>query len=71
IPDQLCIAGFDDIEQAGWSSYQLTTFIQPLDAIAQEAVTWLDSDDTTAAEDRPRAIRLHADLVWRNSIRGG
>lgn len=26
IPEQFCIAGFDDIAQASWISYQLTTF---------------------------------------------
>ena len=28
VPDQICVAGFDDIEQASWSSYGLTTFAQ-------------------------------------------
>src|SRR5690606_19449586 len=31
IPDELCGAGFDDIEQAGWPSYDLTTFRQPIE----------------------------------------
>lgn len=67
IPNELCVAGFDDIEQASWSSYNLTTFAQPVDDIAQAATNWL----TTMAEDsRPQRLMLHAELVWRSSIRG-
>lgn len=70
IPADLCIAGFDDIEQASWSSYGLTTFAQPIDRIAQEAVSWLagENDDP---QTNPALSRLDAELVWRNSIRGG
>jgi DNA-binding LacI/PurR family transcriptional regulator len=69
IPEQLCIAGFDDIEQASWSSYGLTTFAQPVDNISQEAVSWLMEQAT--AEPENTSVRLHADLVWRTSVRGG
>ncbi|WP_018237285.1 LacI family DNA-binding transcriptional regulator [Ensifer sp. BR816] len=69
VPDQLCLAGFDDIEQASWSSYQLTTFAQPVDAIAREAVNWLGGDSIADPAGSP-PVRLHADLVWRSSIRG-
>lgn len=69
VPGELCIAGFDDIEQASWSSYGLTTFAQPIDRIAQEAVSWLAGDNDRKAEQS--LCRLDANLVWRNSIRGG
>jgi len=71
VPDQLCVAGFDDIEQASWASYQLTTFAQPLATIAREAVSWLDSKEVENPQGQAHAIRLHADLIWRSSIRGG
>lgn len=69
VPDQLCIVGFDDIEQASWTSYHLTTFAQPVVTIAREAVTWL----VEGREDAPdgHSLTLHADLVWRGSVRGG
>jgi len=67
IPSELCVVGFDDIEQASWSSYNLTTFAQPVEQIAAEAVTWLDQ--VTPAETNSR--RLDAELVWRGSVRGG
>ncbi|MEK1933368.1 MAG: substrate-binding domain-containing protein [Pararhizobium sp.] len=69
ILEQLCIAGFDDIEQASWSSYGLTTFAQPVDNISQEAVSRLMEQAT--AEPENTSVRLHADLVWRTSVRGG
>lgn len=69
IPTELCIAGFDDIAQASWVSYQLTTFAQPVEAIASEAVTWIvEGADNRAS--RGNSAKLHAELVWRETIRG-
>lgn len=67
IPQQLCVVGFDDIEQASWSSYGLTTFSQPIAAIAREAVTWLSQSGPAEG----RSLTLQADLIWRDSVRGG
>ena len=67
IPDELCVVGFDDIEQSSWSSYALTTFAQPVDRIAAEAVSWL----TNPVLADGLASRLTAELVWRQSVRGG
>lgn len=69
IPEQLSIVGFDDIEQASWSSYQLTTFAQPVEVIAGEAVRWLSVEQSSADEQTSK--RLHAELVWRGSVRAG
>lgn len=68
IPDELCVAGFDDIEQAGWSSYELTTFSQPVAKIAEESIRWLLSDDTDRA--MPAGLKLKADFIWRGTVRG-
>ncbi|KAA9383136.1 substrate-binding domain-containing protein [Neorhizobium galegae] len=67
VPSELCVVGFDDIEQASWSSYNLTTFAQPVEQIAAEAVTWLDQVTSAGSNSR----RLDAELVWRGSVRGG
>ncbi len=69
VPDQMCIAGFDDIEQASWSSYDLTTFAQPVSMIASHAVEWLSKAEDAAGEEH--SVRLTAELIWRGSIRGG
>lgn len=68
IPEQLCVAGFDNIEQASWTSYDLTTFAQPVEEIAREAVAWLSAGSPDGARQH---VELHAELVWRSSIRGG
>jgi DNA-binding LacI/PurR family transcriptional regulator len=70
IPDQLCVVGFDDIEQASWSSYELTTFAQPVASIARAAVTWLAEGPPSENVDG-YSLQLHAEPVWRGSVRGG
>lgn len=67
IPGDVCVAGFDDIEQAAWSSYDLTTFAQPVAAIARKSVAWLAGG--LSSGEAPEPLELHADLVWRRSIR--
>jgi DNA-binding LacI/PurR family transcriptional regulator len=67
VPSELCVAGFDDIEQASWSSYNLTTFAQPVDQIATEAVSWL----AQPAQIQVNLRKLDAEFVWRGSVRGG
>ena len=65
IPHDLCIVGFDDIEQAGWQSYELTTFAQPLVAMASHVVDLL-LDPAAAGTER----RLFAPVpAWRKSVR--
>jgi DNA-binding LacI/PurR family transcriptional regulator len=64
IPEDLCVIGFDDIEQAGWAAYDLTTFRQPIDAIADHIMTVID--DPAAAAGRSC---FQADPVWRRSVR--
>jgi DNA-binding LacI/PurR family transcriptional regulator len=64
IPADLCVIGFDDIEQAGWASYDLTTFRQPVDAIADHIMTLIvDPAPVTSPS------RFQADPVWRRSVR--
>jgi DNA-binding LacI/PurR family transcriptional regulator len=69
VPDDLCIIGFDDIEQSGWSSFELTTFSQPIDGIADCVIGLLDGP--ALADHRHDPIEFQAELVWRKSVRGG
>jgi DNA-binding LacI/PurR family transcriptional regulator len=64
IPDDLCIIGFDDIPQASWVSYELTTFRQPLEAMADAILAILAGE---GEQDRP--LRLPVRIVWRRSVR--
>lgn len=64
IPQDLCVIGFDDIEQAGWSSYNLTTFRQPIDRIADAIVELVNREG-----EPQQPLALQADPVWRKSVR--
>lgn len=65
VPEDVGIIGFDDIEQAGWMSYDLTTFAQPVDSIADWTVHLVADGDAERVPDRV----FEAPLVWRNSVR--
>jgi DNA-binding LacI/PurR family transcriptional regulator len=67
IPEDLCVVGFDDIEQAGWLSYRLTTFAQPLDEMASAIAQLLEH----AAEEKTGGANLlyKARPVWRSTVR--
>jgi DNA-binding LacI/PurR family transcriptional regulator len=67
IPEDLCVIGFDDIEQAGWASYQLTTFRQPLNPMADEVVELLLRPEMAVSERR----MIEPIPVWRRSVRPG
>lgn len=65
IPRDLCVVGFDDIEEADWHSYRLTTFQQPLAAMADHVVELLLHPDAAGAERRLFAPQA----VWRKTVR--
>ncbi len=65
IPEDVCVIGFDNIEQSAWASYELTTFSQPVDAIVENSVAWLRPGNDSESI---RTIELHAPIVWRKSI---
>ncbi|MGF9567022.1 substrate-binding domain-containing protein [Neorhizobium sp. JUb45] len=65
IPGDLCVIGFDDIAEADWRSYRLTTFSQPLAEMAEHVVA-LIANPALAGEGR----RVFEPMpVWRNSVR--
>jgi DNA-binding LacI/PurR family transcriptional regulator len=69
IPGELSVIGFDDIEQASWLSYRLTTFSPPVEELAA-AVVDLATMGETAAEQAPASRLLEAPLAWRETVRG-
>jgi DNA-binding LacI/PurR family transcriptional regulator len=68
VPDELSVIGFDDIEQASWLSYRLTSFSPPVEELAA-AVVDLATMGEAAAEDAPSSRFLEASLVWRDTVR--
>ena len=64
VPRDLCVVGFDDIEQANWESYRLTTFRQPAAEMVDHIAALLTSGGAVA-ERRVFA----ASPVWRKTVR--
>ncbi|TKD22762.1 LacI family transcriptional regulator [Rhodobacter capsulatus] len=67
IPRDLNVIGFDDVPQAGWGAYDLTTFAQPFEALAERIVAIIASEEPPPA--RPET--LPPKLRWRSSVRPG
>lgn len=66
VPDDLCVVGHDDIEQAGWQSYNLTTFRQPLEQIAEEICLLLSRQSRSL---HPEVLTFQPQPIWRKSVR--
>jgi DNA-binding LacI/PurR family transcriptional regulator len=68
VPGQLQVLGFDDIEQAGWASYDLTTIRQDIDAQADTVVRLLL--DRIAGSTAPNRVeREPLSIVYRGTTR--
>lgn len=67
IPDELCVVGFDDIEQAAWGAYELTTFHQPIGEMVDHIATLLDESERGIVSEL--TVTLQAVPVWRKSVR--
>lgn len=65
IPNDLCVIGFDDIEQAQWASYKLTTFRQPIAEIARQIGQLLDEP---CENPQGRDIALTTTPIWRETV---
>lgn len=66
VPDDVAVAGFDDVEEAGRPSYELTTVRQRLDQMARTAAAMLAR--RLAQPDAPAECALvPGDLVFRRS----
>jgi DNA-binding LacI/PurR family transcriptional regulator len=68
VPRELCVMGFDDIEQAGWASYRLTTFAPPVELIAAKVA---ELASTRGGEQPGSRVTFDAPMVWRGTVRPG
>jgi LacI family transcriptional regulator len=66
VPEQLAVLGFDDMPMASISEPPLSTFRQPMEALAREALR-LATEDRAAILARPRTVLLEPKLVVRAS----
>lgn len=65
VPEDVGVIGFDDIEQSSWQSYRLTTFAQPLAAMADHVLELLSNPLAGTAERRI----FEPIPVWRETVR--
>ncbi len=67
VPDDVSVVGFDNVPQAAWGAYQLTSVEQPVDLMIEATATLLrEQIDSTAT---PHAITVPCRLVVRASSR--
>ncbi|MBD9455416.1 MULTISPECIES: LacI family DNA-binding transcriptional regulator [unclassified Rhizobium] len=64
VPEEVSIIGFDDIPQAGWKGYQLTTVAQSLEELTDKVLGALDNDE---AETRLQVVSVT--MVERTTAR--
>lgn len=65
VPEDVGVIGFDDIEQSSWQSYRLTTFAQPLAAMADHVLDLLSNPLSGTGERRV----FEPIPVWRETVR--
>lgn len=67
VPEDVSVMGFDNIPEADWLSYRLSTFDQPVEDMAA-AVVRLVEEGREAGSD-PVSLAYAPTLVWRSSVR--
>jgi DNA-binding LacI/PurR family transcriptional regulator len=68
VPEDVSIVGFDDVPQAGWPAYDLTTFRQEIDQMVA-AVTEVLLERIESPDAAPRRVLVPGSLVVRSSAR--
>ena len=69
VPEDLSVIGFDDIPQAGWRAYELTTFCQPVGDLADAVMAGIRRRTEAPATSRTVST-IPVRLVARATVRG-
>ena len=69
VPEDVLVAGFDDIPGSSWASYALTTFVHDSAAMVAEAVALLAAATTSALPFGGRSAVLPSKLIERATTR--
>ena len=67
VPEDLCVIGFDDIEQASWEGYAITTFRQPIEEMAEAIVKRLTEERHERNDNQSLTFKAYP--VWRKTVR--
>ena len=68
IPEDLMVAGFDDIPEGRRAPYQLTTVRQPIQQMVDETLNILHLDDPDEPIERGLDRPIPGRLIWRSTI---
>ncbi|MEO1748082.1 MAG: substrate-binding domain-containing protein, partial [Pseudomonadota bacterium] len=66
VPEDIAVAGYDDVPEASWGAYRLTTVRQSSKAMTENAVMLL-TEQIDGKRVEPQTIRLPAELIVRAS----
>ncbi|MCP4381784.1 MAG: LacI family DNA-binding transcriptional regulator [Hyphomicrobiales bacterium] len=69
VPEDIMIAGFDDIPQASWNAYDLTTVVQDAQTMVAEAMTGLRAMMSSSASTGGILRIVPAKLIERSTTR--
>ena len=69
VPEDVMIAGCDDISSSSWESYGLTTTAQDMLAMVEAAMTILSAATASPAGERPHRVVVPMRLIERGSTR--
>jgi len=67
VPQDVSVVGFDDVPQAAWGAYRLTTVVQSVEAMVEATVELLHEQMREDA--RPRNVVIPCRVVERDSVR--
>ncbi len=69
VPQDISVIGFDNVPQADWGAYRLTTFEQPVDPMIEATVTLLQEHLRNEGGSVARNVVVPGKLVVRDSAR--
>ncbi len=68
IPEDLMVAGFDDIPEARRAPYKLTTVRQPINQMVEQTLALMHLDEPDRPIERGIDMPLASRLIWRSTI---
>jgi DNA-binding LacI/PurR family transcriptional regulator len=65
VPDDVSVIGFDDVPNAAWSAYDLTTIRQPLEAMVEKTLELIETD----AAQGSKVHFIPGEIITRKTVR--
>ena len=67
VPQDVSVAGFDNVPQASWPAYQLTTYAQPIAAMVEATAQLLQNQLMGSSTVKDRNVLIPGQLIVRQS----